>query len=644
MCGFAGIVDPERRLDLSTALRDGDPILARRGPDGDGSLVDRARGVALGHHRLAITDPRPEADQPMTSATGRFTIVFNGAIHDHPERRAELEADGATFRTTSDTEVLLAGFERWGVTGMLDRVDGMFAIAVLDRQSDEIVLARDRAGQKPLLLATASGCIAFASDLRALEAMPSPFRERLAGIDPDALHWFLALGVVPWPMSIRPGVEQVPPGGLVRVSLKDGSLDRGRWWTPPPVDFETDPDGPLRSRSNRDERTLLDVLRESVHRRCRADRPIGMFLSGGIDSRIVAGLASEVLEDLPCYTLASTGPFDESDEAARIAAAIGGRHHVIRPSADEVDTTAASLGTIADEPFADASLVATTLLARAAREEVVVALGGDGGDELFGGYRRHLAAHRRTDWRSRVERLAARGIQRLPARLRGGLRIGRHALGELASRRLLVGADAIDYLGLRSTQGDAAGVLRPRPGDPNALDRARERAATGGVPTSPWDGVAVEPRDARGVMMLDFRTYLPDDPLRKVDAGTMSVALEHRAPFLGREVMEHAWRLGTDQLFDRGGGRAPVRAALRDLGLPDRATKRGFAVPIHDWLRGPLRDRAAAMMLEPAEDPLSPGAVAELFDGVQAGRRDLSTACWTVFCWRSWLRSREALR
>ena len=144
VCGFAGIVDPERRLDLSTALRDSDPILARRGPDGDGSLVDLARGVALGHHRLAITDPRPEADQPMTSATGRFTIVFNGAIHDHPERRAELETDGATFRTTSDTEVLLAGFERWGVTGMLDRVDGMFAIAVLDRQSDEIVLARDR--------------------------------------------------------------------------------------------------------------------------------------------------------------------------------------------------------------------------------------------------------------------------------------------------------------------------------------------------------------------------------------------------------------------------------------------------------------------------------------------------------------------
>lgn len=633
MCGFAGIVDPERRFDLGTALLATDPILARRGPDGDGLLVDRDRGLAFRHHRLAIFDPRAEAGQPMTSASGRFTIVFNGAIHDHPERRVELEANGAVFSTTSDTEVLLAGFDRWGIEETLDRVDGMFALAVLDREANEIILARDRAGQKPLLLATAAGCVAFASDLRAIEALPSPFTERIHGIDRDALHWFLTLGVVPWPMSIRPGVEQVPPGGLVRIALETGRLRRGRWWSPPLGESGHDPDAPMGPKEVAAGRPLIEVLRESVHRRCRADRPVGLFLSAGIDSRLVAALAAEATPALTCFTLAGDGAFDESVEAAAIAERLGLRHHVVRADDRTILDTVLRIPDIVDEPFADSSVVATSMLAHAAREEIVVALGGDGGDELFGGYRRHVVAHAGGRIGARVAGL----VDRLPPAMTGRVRIGRASLAEAAHRRRLADARVLDHAGLRATQGDAADLLDPLPGDPNALSLA-ERSRT--TPRSPWDGDLLPIRTARDLMAADFRTYLPDDPLVKVDRATMAVGLEHRAPLLGREVLAAAFSAPTETLFDARGGRAPIRASLRSLGLPDGGAKRGFAVPIFDWLRGPLRDHAASLLLEPAEDPLSPGRLARLFDEVQSGRRDRATACWTAMSWRAWLRSR----
>ena len=634
MCGLAGLVDPTRRLSLDEALVATDPGLRRRGPDGLGQFVDHDRGVALRHHRLAIFDPRPEAAQPMTSASGRFTIVFNGAIHDHPERRVELESAGARFRTSCDTEVLLAGFEHWGVESTLDRVDGMFAFGVLDRERDEIVLARDRAGQKPLLLATAEGCVAFASDLRALEALPEPFARRLGGIDDAALHWFLTLGVVPWPMSIRPGVEQVAPGGIVRIDVASGRIERGRWWSPPPPESAADDDAPMHSDRLADDRPLLDVLRESVHRRCRADRPVGIFLSGGIDSRLVAALARECAPTLPCFTLAGTGVFDESSDAADIARRLGLPHHVVRPTESEVLATATVIPEVADEPFADSSILATTLLARAAREHVVVALGGDGGDELFGGYRRHVVAHG-GKW---LGYAVASLVDRLPHGVTGRLRIGRASLADAARRRRLADPRVLDHAGLRATQGDAADLLDPLPGDPLAFARATQM---NGRRRAPWDGPVPPIVSARDLMAADFRTYLPDDPLAKVDRATMSVGLEHRAPLLGRDVIAAAAALRTRDLFDERGGRAPLRAALRSLGLPDGGAKRGFAVPIFDWLRGPLRDHAAALLLEPANDPLSPGRVERLFDDVQSGRRDRATACWTAMCWRAWLRARS---
>ncbi|MBC04232.1 MAG: asparagine synthase (glutamine-hydrolyzing) [Phycisphaerae bacterium] len=639
MCGLAGLLAPADRIaDPAMAMVVMSEAIRHRGPDGDGSSFDPRTRLAMVHRRLAIQDPSDDGAQPMASADGRFEIVYNGEIYDFPERRAELEATGRRFRTGTDTEVLLAGFEHWGIEATLDRIDGMFAFAVHDRERRELVLARDRAGQKPLLFAEVSGVVAFASDLRALERLPEPFASRLDGIDETSLEWFLRLGAVPWPRSIRPGVEQVPPGGLVRVDTATASVRRGRWWTPPVPEPLRDAD----SLGRRESGSTMDVVRESVHRRCRADREVGVFLSGGLDSRLVAALATEVRPGLPCFTLQMPGPFDETPDARDIAERIGCPHHVISPTPEQILDTVLALPRIGDEPFADSSLVATNLLARAARETIVVALGGDGGDELFGGYRRHAAMRRRGAWNS-FERAMAGMIERLPGALTGRIPVGRGSLAEAARRRRSIDPRGTSHVALRETQGDAGACLGPRPGDPDAFRRARalENRAAG---AAPWDGVGDLMTEVRSLMAADFRTYLPDDPLVKIDRGTMNVALEHRAPLLGREVIHHACSLPTETLFDERGGRAPLRGALRELGLPDTGRKRGFAVPIFEWLRGPLREHAASLLIEPCEDPLSPNGVRDLFEQVQGGRRDLATACWTVYCWRAWLHERRSTR
>ncbi|MHC4793081.1 MAG: asparagine synthase (glutamine-hydrolyzing) [Planctomycetota bacterium] len=630
MCGIAGFIDGSGRIsDIDAVMADMSEAIRHRGPDGEGATYDADRRVALVHRRLAIQDPSDAGRQPMSSASGRFEIVYNGEIYDFLECRRDLEVAGNRFRTGCDTEVLLAAFEAWGIEATLRRVDGMFAFAVLDRDEERVTLARDRAGQKPLLLAVAGDAIAFASDLRALERLPEPFASRLDGIDEHALRWYLANGAVPWPMSIRPGVEQVPPGGLVEITLRNLRIDRRRWWTPP---RPLDPPGDAPIDPAADDRQVLDVIRESVHRRCRSDRAVGVFLSAGLDSRLVAALAAEARPGLPAFTLSMPGPFDESAEAAEIAAGLGLEHHSIRPTDEEITSTAESLHAVADEPFADSSLLATVLLARATAPRIAVALSGDGGDELFGGYRRHAMA---ANWgrRERLLRTAALVAERLPESMIGW--IGRIGLGRGTVLDALLKVEAVPrglagYLDLRERQGDASHLF-----DRSVID-IRDR-----VPKNPWDGLFPDWNGVRSMMAADFRTYLPDDPLVKIDRGTMHHGLECRSPFLGREVIETANTLPTASLFDGTGGRRPIRAALRSLGLSDSGRKRGFAVPLHDWLRGPLRPWAESLLAQDADDPLDQATIRRNWLELIGGRRDLATRMWTVITWRAWLDARS---
>ena len=630
MCGIAGFIDRSGRITDVTAVMDGmSEAIRHRGPDGEGSSYDPDRRVAFVHRRLAIQDPSDAGRQPMSSASGRFEIIYNGEIYDFPERRRDLEIAGRRFRTGCDTEVLLAAFETWGVESTLRRIDGMFAFAVLDRDEDRVTLARDRAGQKPLLLAVVGDAIAFASDLRALELLPDPFASRLGGIDEHALRWYLANGAVPWPMSIRPGVEQVAPGGLVEIDLQNLGIDRRRWWTPPlPADDAAD----TAFDPAADDRSVLEALRESVHRRCRADRAVGVFLSAGLDSRLVAALAAEARPGLPAFTLGMPGPFDETTEAAEVAAQLGLVHQAVRPTDDEVVATAETLHDVTDEPFADSSLLATTLLARAASPSIAVALSGDGGDELFGGYRRHAMAANwsRRDRSLRAIALVAENLPESVTGMLGRIRLGRGTVLDALRKIEAVPRGLAGYLDLRERQGDASDLF-----DRSVID-IRDR-----VPKNPWDGLFPEWKGVRSMMTADFRTYLPDDPLVKIDRGTMHHGLECRSPFLGREVVETANALATASLFEHAGGRRPIRAALRSLGLSDAGTKRGFAVPLHDWLRGPLRPWAESLLSDTVDDPLDQAAVQKDWLDLIAGRRDLATRMWTVITWRAWFAARS---
>ncbi|MDA0296299.1 MAG: asparagine synthase (glutamine-hydrolyzing) [Planctomycetota bacterium] len=628
MCGFAGFIDrPNRIADPASAMTLMSEAIRHRGPDGEGRSFDASRRIGLVHRRLAIQDPSEAGAQPMRSASDRFELVYNGEIYDFLELRAELETAGHHFRGKSDTEVLLAGFDAWGIEATLQRVDGMFAFAVIDRREGRLTLARDQAGQKPLLLAVAGECIAFASDLRALEVLPDPFARKLAGINEDAFRWFLANGAIPWPFSIRPGVEHVPPGGLIEIDLERGRIDRRRWWTPP-TEFLDDSDG--QSTREDDASQVLEAVRTSVHRQCRSDRPIGVFLSAGLDSRIVAALAAEIRPKIPTFTLGMAGPFDETGEAATIAARLGLPHRIIRPSEEDTIEAARTLHSVADEPFSDSSLLATVLLSRAASPEIAVALGGDGGDELFGGYRRHLAAANLGGFKPWAMRRIAGIGNLLPDSISGRIKVGRGTLREASYRLKNTELGHEGYLRLRGTQGDAAELFESGP-----------LAARGRSRRNPWDGLAPEWKGVRSMMAADFRTYLPDDPLVKVDRGSMCCGMEYRSPMLGRDVISTAWSLGTDRLFDARGGRAPVRAALRSLGLPDRGAKRGFAIPLSKWLRGPLQEWAESLVLADFEDPIDQRALRDDWRLFEGGRSDLAVRLWTIVCWRAWLTSRH---
>ena len=438
MCGFAGFIDrPNRIADPASAMALMSDAIRHRGPDGEGQSFDASRRIGLVHRRLAIQDPSEAGAQPMRSASDRFELVYNGEIYDFLELRAELEIAGHRFRGKSDTEVLLAGFDAWGIEPTLKRVDGMFAFAVIDRREGRLILARDQAGQKPLLLAVAGKCIAFASDLRALEALPAPFAHQLSGINENAFRWYLANGAVPWPFSIRPGVEHVPPGGLIEIDLEGGRIDRRRWWTPP-TEFLDDADD--QSGAEDDTNQVLEALRSSVHRQCRSDRPIGVFLSAGLDSRIVAALAAEVRPELPAFTLGLPGPFDETGDgrdgrrAARAPPPDRPATARKRDAREPHDQLRARSPT---HPSPTPPLLATVLLSRAARPEIAVALGGDGGDELFGGYRRHSRRNATLAWiQAPTGHAATRGHRStcLPDSISGKIKVGRGTLRDASYR------------------------------------------------------------------------------------------------------------------------------------------------------------------------------------------------------------------
>jgi len=623
MCGIAGYValdgHPVQEEPIVAML----DLLRHRGPDDSGTFL--GPGVALGNRRLSVIDVAG-GHQPMRGDRSTTMLVLNGEIYNYRELARELEAHGDSLRTKSDTEVAARAYDRWGLD-FLDRLDGMFALALWDGEARRLVLARDRLGEKPLYYAVADGLVIFASELSAMLSHPAVPRE----LDPASLSTYLALEYLPAPASIIRGVEKLEPGSVLVV--QSGQVRMNRYWRIDPRPAESPP--AYRDAVDR----LRHLLEDAVRTRLVSDVPLGVFLSGGVDSSTVAAFAARHTE-LDTFTVGfEEASFDERRHAKGVATHIGGTHHELVLTGKEMSDLAPSLGRLLDEPLGDASVVPTVLLSEFARRNVTVALGGDGGDELFAGYPMHQA-HR-----------VAPHIRRLPAAVRRSLTAAALRL-PVSHRNFSLGFKATTFLrgaGAAPPLNHALWMSSYAPREQEGLltrdvwEAAGRGTAAFGPLTRIWEESEGAPLGARA-RHLDALTYLPGDILTKVDRASMSVSLEVRAPFLSRAVTEFAFSLPDSYHMRRLNGKRLLKDAVADLLPPQvlRRPKKGFGIPVARWLNGPLT--------ELTDDLLNPEALAGpgLFDPLEvrrrldehrSGVRDHRKPLWTLLVFEMWRRA-----
>jgi asparagine synthase (glutamine-hydrolysing) len=641
MCGIAGIF-------LSSSARDPGKLqaiggmtdtLIHRGPDGRGLWSDNAAGIAFGHRRLAIIDLSQAGHQPMTSSTGRFVITYNGEIYNFQELRSELRSRGCQFTGGSDTEVMLAAFEVWGVEAALSRFAGMFAFAVWDTKMRLLHLSRDRIGKRPLYIALAGKSLVFASELKAITAFPE-FRSEL---DRDAAAAMLATGWVPDQMCIWRSAFKLPPGSILTVSADD--LAEGpsaaelqetarRWWSL--SDAAVKAQNNLVTVTDQDMIKQLDeLLRLAVRERVIADVPLGAFLSGGVDSStVVALMQAQSSKPVRTFTIAfGEKAFDESTQASQVARHLGADHTELRLTPAAARDVIPELPYVWDEPFADESQIPTLLISRLARKHVTVALTGDGGDECFAGYSRHLASARLASlekWPIGL-RAASSAVMSALAGHRAASLVDRLPLSERA--RLFMRPDRLQKL---------AHLLDAR--DSQEMYRRLTAASTARSPrwTKAASGDAQEFRDPVSRLLFEDMTgYLPGDVLVKVDRAAMASSLEARSPILDHRVVEFSWRLPLHAKVRQGQGKWILRQVLARYLPPDsiKGPKQGFDVPVGAWLKQPLRDWAGGLFADMRQtgDGLvdSKKVEADWRDHLD-GRRDNSRELWPILMFQAW--------
>jgi asparagine synthase (glutamine-hydrolysing) len=654
MCGIAGyLLAPDARVDAAPGdvLRAMGGALAHRGPDDHDIWHTPDGGVGLAHRRLAIVDLSAAGHQPMTSLSGRFTLCFNGEIYNHLDLRAQLGDGAPAWRGHSDTETLLAGFEAWGVEATVTRTIGMFAFAVWDAERRELVLARDRLGEKPLYCGWQGGVFLFGSELKALRAHPA----FAAPIDRDALALYLRHSCVPAPYCIFAGLRKLTPGSLLTVAAgargtTDDLVPRRYWDARQAV--ERGLAAPFAGTPDEAVGALDTLLRDATLKQMMSDVPLGAFLSGGIDSStIVALMQAQSPRPVRTFTIGfREGDYSEAEHARAVARHLGTDHTELEVDPAGTLDIIPRLPRMYDEPFADVSQVPTHVVAALTRRHVTVAVSGDAGDELFGGYHRYVTG--RNLWRKLervplpVRRLAAGGIHavspdlwnRLPRALRGRLpaEVAQGNTGD----RLHKAADALGA----ATSNEFYRRLVSHWLDPAAV------VIGGHEPPTLLTDESVQPRTDHFVhrmMALDLVTYLPDDILVKVDRAAMACSLETRVPMLDHRVVEFAWSLPLDYKLRDGVGKWPLRRVL-DRYVPRELVERpkmGFGVPIDRWLRGPLKDWAADLLDEDGlrrEGYLRPEPITRKWREHLSGRRNWQYHLWDVLMFQEWLRAGAA--
>ncbi|OJB13282.1 asparagine synthase (glutamine-hydrolyzing) [Burkholderia ubonensis] len=654
MCGIDGFLN-SAAFDEETAratLARMTASLAHRGPDAQGTWLDAQAGIALGHRRLAIVDLSVHGRQPMASVCGRFVLVFNGEIYNHRALRAELERTGRApaWRGHSDTEVLLAAIAAWGVEAALRRATGMFAIALWNRESRVLTLARDRIGEKPLYYGRIGDALVFASELKALRSFPG-FD---GAIDRDALCLYLRQSSVPAPYTIYRGIRKLPPGTFIQFEHARDTPRARAYWTLEHA-IEAGRAEPFEGTAQEAVGLLDGILRKAVAQQMEADVPLGAFLSGGVDSSaIVALMQAQSAAPVDTFTIGfHEAGYDEAGYAKAVARHLGTRHTELYVTADHALAVVPKLPSIYDEPFSDASQIPTFLVAELTRRHVKVSLSGDGGDELFGGYTRYFLTPRL--WRK---------LHRVPAAVRARIAAALHALRPDHADQLAAVAqsawsgaearetpprigDRLHKLGHVMTADSRIGLYRLLM---SAVHHPERIALAGQEPPTPLDTASAWPADltfAEQAMAIDTLTYLPTDILTKVDRAAMAVSLETRMPFLDHHVVEFAWRLPAALRLPDGRSKVLLRRLL-DAYVPasliDRP-KQGFCAPIDHWLRGSLRDWAQTL-LHPArlreEGFFDAAAVERLWRQHQTGRMNWQHQLWTMLMFQAWLEAQRA--
>lgn len=673
MCGITGIfLGRDSDTSLLNAVTEMSDKLLHRGPDDSGIWVEERFGLALGHRRLAILDPSPAGHQPMHSVCGRFVLAFNGEIYNHMLLRAELRTAGLepVWRGHSDTETLLASIAAWGLEQTLKRCRGMFAISLWDHHRQTLTLARDRIGEKPLYYGwTGQGqeaAFVFASELKALKAYPS-FAPPVCR---QSLAQYMRFMYVPAPRSIYQGVFKLEPGCLLKVVAAPpptppvdplragqdfGSVSVRRWWSLSTA-VEAGAAEPLEDETQA-LKLLEGSLEEAVRLQCLADVPLGAFLSGGVDSStIVALMQKQSSRPVKTFTIGfDEADFDESPHALAVARHLGTEHQEMRVTAEMAQAVIPELPHMYDEPFSDSSQIPMYLVCKVARQKVTVALSGDAGDELFGGYSRYFWGPRiwnRLAWMppgvkqalgGAINCLPAGGWDALSRPLNAMLPVGKDItrVGDKAQKLALQLQSMKNfddlYINLVSQWHDPAYVVRatsnvPAHAPANMLDDDLPAQGLGGGPLR--------------MMYRDSMTYLPDDILCKVDRAAMAVSLETRVPFLDHRVVELAWRLPLHMKIRGNEGKWALRQVLYKY-VPRELIERpkaGFAIPVGEWLRGPLRDWADALLTTERlkqEGYFHPEPIQLAWKQHLSGRFDWTARLWTVLMFQSWLEVQE---
>lgn len=639
MCGFAGFLDRDAETPdrAQVARRMGD-TLVHRGPDDWGVWTEDGSPVALAHRRLSILDLSPMGHQPMVSRDGRWVVAFNGEIYNHDDIRRRL--GDVAWRGHSDTEVLVEAVSRWGVDRALSSFDGMFALALWDRLERSLWLARDRLGEKPLYYAECGGTLLFGSELKALRAHPAWDGE----VDRAALAQFMTLGWVPAPHTIHRHARKLPAGSLMVV--KGGERTIRPYWSA--AERARALEGSFTGGQAAAAERLNQLLRASIALRMQADVPVGVFLSGGIDSSVTAAIM-QTLASGPVHSFtigfAEQG-YDESPYARAVAQHLGTVHTELRITDDEALAIVPDMPRVWDEPFADYAQLPTLLLARLTRQQVTVALSGDGADELFGGYGIYRSIPR--DWDKLQElppalRRLAGSLSHLPAGPLNGLA----GLARLAGRRK---RSYPGYRLRRNLGALAVGSLSEMTGLHYARWRGMPSPVLGaGRAATVFDAAegAAPVRDpALAVMLLDAQGYLPDDLCVKTDRATMACSLEARLPFLDHAIAEFAWSLPTKLKIDGETGKTVLREVLYRYvprELVDRP-KMGFEVPIGRWLAGRLKDWAGDLLSEERlrrQGYLNPRLVSAMWRDHRSGRKAWSIELWHAVMFQAWLEAQE---